>query len=235
MNRSPHQEGDQGVAATVNHSQSGELSRRAVLSGAAAVAAVGTGNVTAYARPVDPNSRRDMMAFLVLSSALTGIEIPRFAPEFAKMPDKPDILDADPGVDPLNVKNEYFNWINARAAPAFEKMLQIASVHRWLPDIVTAVNASDDTKFLGRSIVLLWYLGSWYKPDDLKKNATPGARALIPSEVVSSKAYTLGLVWLIAQAHPMGYSNLQFGYWSRDPRDPNDPSSPLGFITDKLP
>ena len=42
------------------------------------------------------------------------------------------------------------------------------------------------------------------------------------SEVVSPKAYTQGLVWQIAGAHPMGYSNLQFGYWSRDPHDPND-------------
>ena len=44
-------------------------------------------------------------------------------------------------------------------------------------DIVTAVNAgNDDTKFLARSIVLLWYLGSWYEPDDLKKNATAATR-----------------------------------------------------------
>jgi hypothetical protein len=176
------------------------------------------------------------MAFLVLSSALTGIQIPSLAPEFAKDKNKPDILEADPGVDPFNVKKDYFNWINAFAAPTFEKLLQIARDHRQsFPDILTAVNASDDTKFLARSIVLLWYLGSWYKPDDLKKNAAPGARALTPSQVVSSKAYTLGLVWQIAQAHPMGYSNLQFGYWSREPVDPNDKSSPLGFITATLP
>jgi small-conductance mechanosensitive channel len=144
-------------------------------------------------------------------------------------------LDADPGVDPFNIKNDYFNWINASAAPTFEKLLQIATDHRQsLPDIVTAVNASEDTKFLARSIVLLWYLGSWYRPDDLKKNATPGARALIPSQVVSAKAYTLGLIWQIAQAHPMGYSNLQFGYWSREPADPNG-KPPLAFITDRLP
>ena len=219
-----------------NHQQAGELSRRAMLSGAAAVAAVGASDIPAYARTADPNSSQDLMAFLVLSSALTGIEVPRLAPEFAKANGKPDILDADPGVDPFNVKNDYFNWINASDAPTFEKLLQIARDHRQsFPDILTAVNAGDDTKFLGRSIVLLWYLGSWYKPDDLKKNATPGARAFIPSQVVSSKAYTLGLTWLIAQAHPMGYSNLQFGYWSRDPNDPNDKNSPLGFITDKLP
>ena len=87
-------------------------------------------------------------------------------------------------------------------------------------DIIAAVNADDDTKFLARSIALLWYLGSWYKPADLKKAAPSGD--LIPSQVVSAKAYTQGLVWQIAQAHPMGYSNLQFGYWSREPVDPND-------------
>jgi hypothetical protein len=53
--------------------------------------------------------------------------------------------------------------------------------------------------------------------------------------VVSATAYTQGLVWLIAQAHPMGYSNLQFGYWSREPVDPNDPTSPFGFITATIP
>ena len=46
----------------------------------------------------------------------------------------------------------------------------------------------------------------------------------ITPKVVSAKAYTQGLVWLIAGAHPMGYSNLQFGYWSRDPHDPNGPN-----------
>jgi hypothetical protein len=95
----------------------------------------------------------------------------------------------------------------------------------------------DDIKFLARSIVLLWYLGSWYKPEDLKKNSAPGAAALIGSEVVSAKAYTQGLVWQIAQAHPMGYSNLQFGYWSRDPNDPNNPNdrSNLGVISPTIP
>jgi hypothetical protein len=236
MSTSPHQGQSRGAPRVANQERGGEVSRRAMLSGAAAVAAVGASEIPAYARTADPNSRQDMMAFLVLSSALTGVKISTLAPEFLQDKNKPDILEADPGVDPFNVKKDYFNWINAANAPTFEKLLQIARDHRQsLPDIVAAVNASgDDTKFLARSIVLLWYLGSWYKPEDLKKNATPGAQALILSQVVSAKAYTLGLVWQIAQAHPMGYSNLQFGYWSRDPSDPNDKSSPLGFITDKL-
>jgi hypothetical protein len=200
-----------------------------------AAAAVGATDVPAYASIADPNSPRDMMAFLVLSMALTGIQLSRLAPEFDQK-SKPDILDADPGVDPFNIKMDYFNCINANEAPTFERLLQTAKDHRQsTADIVTAVNASDDTKFLARSIVLLWYLGSWYKPADLKNNSAPGARALIPSKVVSAKAYTQGLVWQIAQAHPMGYSNLQFGYWSREPVDPSDKTSPLGFITPTIP
>jgi hypothetical protein len=31
----------------------------------------------------------------------------------------------------------------------------------------------------------------------------------------------------------MGYSNMQFGYWSRDPKDPKI-QDPLSFITDKI-
>jgi hypothetical protein len=35
----------------------------------------------------------------------------------------------------------------------------------------------------------------------------------------------------------MGYSNLQFGYWSRNPNDPNNPidKSNLGLITATIP
>jgi hypothetical protein len=221
-----------GVA---NDGWDGEVSRRAMLSGAAATTAavaVGAGDISAYARTADPNSDQDMMAFLVLSQALTGIKVAVLAPEFAQ-PKDTDILDADPGTDPFNVKNDYFRWINASDAPTFEKLLQIARDHRQSAlDIISQVKAHDDTKFLARSIVLLWYLGSWYKPADL---ANPPADGPILSQVVSAKAYTLGFVWQIAQAHPMGYSNLQFGYWSREPADPNDKPFPEGFISATIP
>ena len=162
-----------------------------------------------------------MMAFLLLSEALTGVSRQTLAPELSE---KSEILNSDPGVDPINIKNDYFDWIKAHdPTSSFGKLLQLAKDNRQsLADIVPKVNGSpDDMKFLARSIVLLWYLGSWYKPDDLKnKVAKP--------QVVSPKAYTQGLVWQIAGAHPMGYSNLQFGYWSRDPHDPNaqNPLSP---------
>jgi hypothetical protein len=238
MSTSPYQGRHRVPSLVANDEQGGEVSRRAMLVGAVAttaVAAVGASDVPAHADIANPNSSRDMMAFLVLSAALTGIKLIRLAPEFDQQ-NKPDILDADPGVDPFNIKKDYFNWINANDAPTFERLLQMAKDHRQsAADIITAVNASEDTKFLARSIVLLWYLGSWYQPADLKSNSTPGARNLILSQVVSATAYTQGLVWLIAQAHPMGYSNLQFGYWSREPVDPNDPTSPFGFITATIP
>jgi hypothetical protein len=223
-----------------NHEPAGEVSRRAVLASTAATAAAAVLPITgpAHAQDADPNSRQDMMAFLLLSAALTGVHVAILAPEFSVDPKNRAILDADPGVDPINVKNDYFKWVNAHDGATFGKLLQMAKDHRQsATEIIAAVNASDDTKFMARSIVLLWYLGSWYMPEDLKKNSAPGARAFIGSQVLSATAYTQGLVWQIAQAHPMGYSNLQFGYWSRDPDDPNDPTarSNLGFITQTIP
>jgi hypothetical protein len=237
MSTSPRQGRNRTAPGVAHDEQSGEVSRRAMLAGAVAttaIAAVGASDRPAYARAADPNSNEDMVAFLALSDALTGVQVSSLAPEFT--PNKDDVLKSDPGVDPFNIKNEYFAWINLYDGPTFERLLEITKAHsKSIPDIITAVNASDDTKFLARSIVLLWYLGSWYKPEDLKKNAAPGTRTFVPSQVVSAKAYTLGLVWQIAQAHPMGYSNLQFGYWSREPVDPNDKNSPLGFITATIP
>lgn len=184
------------------------------------------------------------MAFLVLSAALTGVHIATLAPEFT-MVGSSDILDQRPTIDPFNIKDDYFRFIVAAdKTSSFGNLLQIARDHRnSATDIAAAVNKSDDnSKFLARSIVLLWYLGSWYEPADLKSNVTPpgdqaGKRAFIGSQVVSAKAYTQGLIWQIAQAHPMGYSNLQFGYWSRDPNDPNDSGdrSNIGLITSTIP
>ena len=212
----------------------GKLSRRAMVAGTVAttaVAAVLPLSDSAYAQASNP--KQDMVVFLLLSEALTGVSKQTLAPEFSA--DANEILNSDPGVDPINVKNTYFDWINTHAAPSsFAKLLQIAKDNRKsTSDIIAKVSSSDDgTKFLARSIVLLWYLGSWYAPADLKANSSAGARHAISSQVVSAKAYTQGLVWQIAGTHPMGYSNLQFGYWSRDPHDQNGPNgTPLPLFS----
>ena len=194
-----------------------DLSRRTIVSGTVATTVMAAVLPLANAAPAE-GPDPDMMAFLLLSEALTGVSRDTLAPELDE--NKSDILKSDPGVDPINIKNAYFRFINDNDRTAsFGKLLQLAKDNRQsLPNIVPKVNGSaDDIKFLARSIVLLWYLGAWYKPEDLKNQISK-------PQIVSPKAYTQGLVWQIAGAHPMGYSTLQFGYWSRDPRDPNKPA-----------
>jgi hypothetical protein len=200
----------------------GKMSRRAMIAGTVATAALVVLPLSnsAFAETSD----QDMMAFLLLSAALTGVDIQTLAPEFSR--GSGDILGADPGIDPINIKDAYFSQVNAPGtATSFAKLLQIAKDNRLSQDnIIAKVNASDDdTKFLARSIVLLWYLGSWFEPADLKNAAASpeSVHGPIKQKVLSAKAYTQGLVWQIVGAHPMGYSNLQFGYWSRDPHDLN--------------
>jgi hypothetical protein len=204
-------------------SQVGKISRRTMVAGAVAttvVASVLPLSDLAYAQVADSDSNPDMLPFLLLSQALTGVSIKTLAPELSG---------SVPGTDPIEVKDTYFEWIKKQAGETapFGKLLQIAGDSRLSSkDIIAKVNASDDdAKYLARSIVLLWYLGSWYEPADLKKfhDSPQLLNGPIPSKVVAAKAYTQGLVWQIAGAHPMGYSNLQFGYWSNDPHDPNGP------------
>jgi hypothetical protein len=203
----------------------GSFSRRAMLAGtAAATAAAAVAPIPGYAAGPDVSLPQDMLAFLLLSEALTGVDKQLLAPELGFKSN--DILSSDPGTDPINIKNDYFRWINANdPTPSFATMLKFVKDNPKSSqgDIIAFVNASnDDIKFLARSIVLLWYLGSWYTPKALMDQAGAAKPGLISSEVLSAKAYTQGLVWQIAGAHPMGYSNLQFGYWSRKPSDPND-------------
>jgi hypothetical protein len=207
--------------------EAGGVSRRimvAVTVATAAVAAVPHLANPAYAQGLNPDSGSDMMAFLLLSEALTGVDRQLLAPELE--PNKDDVLSSKPGTDPINIKNDYFRWINAKdSTSSFFTLLKFVRDNpKSSPDDIIAFvsTSNDDVKFLARSIVLLWYLGSWYEPKDLQKQATADEPKRISSEVVSPKAYTQGMIWQIAGAHPMGYSNLQFGYWSRNPRDPND-------------
>jgi hypothetical protein len=212
-----------------------KISRRTVVAGTVATTvmlAVSPLSHAVNADLRDPNSQIEMVSFLVLSAALTGVSIQTLAPEFSRTTGS-DILSADPGVDPINIKDVHLTWIKGHAPTSrFATLLQIAQDNRQSPvDIVRKVNSSDDNvKFLARSIVLLWYLGSWYEPADLR-DVLPGQNVFIPSQVVCAKAYTQALVWQIAGAHPMGYSNLQFGYWSRYPGDPNDPNTPVEFLS----
>src|SRR2546430_8244791 len=65
------------------------VTRRTVLTGAAAATAAAVGaalDTPARAHSIDPNSREDMLLFILLSSALTGIAPSKLAPGFALAP-----------------------------------------------------------------------------------------------------------------------------------------------------
>jgi hypothetical protein len=188
------------------------LTRRSVLAGAAAGAAV----TIAAETPVGAQpAATDESVFVDLSAALTGIARAKLAP----------------GADPIDIKKAYFRRASdPKYAAAFAALLQLTraadlqiptGTNGVIPqdkvDVLAGrIEAREDTKFLARSIVLMWYLGAWYEPDDLKK-LTVDPNAFVLHTVISSKAYTQGWLWRVAQAHPMGYSDMQFGYWTRPP------------------
>ena len=181
--------------------------RRTLLAGAAAgtaVATVGTLSTAPTARAADANSAQDMTDFVKISAVLTGIMEGKLAP----------------AADPIDIKRDYFKWLSEKQPATFDKLLTIVRDNRNAPAqaIIDKVQSDPDSKFLARSIVLMWYLGAWYDPDDLKTLAEPPpSPPEVSHKVISAKAYTQGWVWRVAQAHPMGSSDMQFGYWQRKP------------------
>jgi hypothetical protein len=155
----------------------------------------------------------DLEVFVRVSAELTGIEASKLAPDIdLKDPKKP------PGVDPIKIKQVYFDL--ASKDPAFANLLKIA--RDAAPNFAAAAEiiagkSTDDVKFLGRSIILAWYLGAWYPPAMLQQPPKFPTGDLPENKVISAAAYTQGWTWRVAQAHPMGYSELRFGHWSDAP------------------
>jgi len=201
-----------------------ELSRRTLLTGATATVAVGTilvSPLTVAANTVDllgadPDADPKVL-FSKLSAALTGIDGKILLPD----------------VDPFKFNDEVFAKAqkadSARLHTLLGKFKGSAGSPPKTPQEIHE-DPDEDTRFLVRSIILAWYLGAWYDPKALKqhsyhsKNPIYSSRrysknVLIPHEVISPNAYTRSMVWRVAQAHPMGYSNLQFGYWGDNPPD----------------
>jgi len=212
--------------------QASELSRRMVLAGVAATtiaAGVASVEIPAHAQAPVVIKPEDMLVFLYLSSALTGIAEHKLAPGFAQGPPEPqpsDPLKKNQGSDPVDIKHAYFKWIvDHDKTKTFPKLLQIARDSLSASDraaaIISKVQTGDDTKYLARSIVLIWYLGAWYAPEDLQ-NSNRNSNVELKFSVISPTAYTQGWALSVAQAHPMGFSRFQFGYWSRPPSGLDD-------------
>lgn len=150
----------------------------------------------------------DMDLFVGVSAALTGISQEQLAPS----------------LNPSNVPQQYFNL--AKTDPNFQKLLQTFNDlnNKKLPpdQIAKAIMADPTLAPLARAIILEWYTGGWYKPADLVKPPPDPTQQASAVKVISSDAYTQGWMWNVAQAHPMGYSNWHFGYWSSPPPSLDD-------------
>jgi hypothetical protein len=187
-----------------------DLTRRKMLGVAAAGAVTSLSTSVeaaapgASATPPAPNplpDENDLRLFVALSSVLTGIAVLKLAPT----------------VDPIQVRFDYFNA--ASADPGFPALLQIIRNDPNPESAANKVMNDPKLKYLGRSIILAWYLGVWYDPKILERYNGPGDQAfpVPPVKVISPTAYTQGWTWRVAQAHPMGYSELRYGYWQDEP------------------
>ena len=157
------------------------------------------------------SSNPDLDNFVGLSAVLTG---------FAA-------ADLNPPLSPAPVAVEYLQTLQtevARDDPALVGRLlatyqQIAAQFPAAeqPAQVQAQILTDPALGpVARNVIRMWYLSIWY--DGYASGQVSG---FSPGTVVSSNAYTKGLAWDAMQAHPMGYSEMHYGYWA-DPPQPDD-------------
>lgn len=150
----------------------------------------------------------DLDDFVSLSAILTGISA--------------DLL--RPQLDTHGTAQTYFDIAQKQGGSAFISLMSVFKAHQSEPaqNIGMAIleQSGDDVAFMAKSIMLMWYLGSYYEPAALKAyRSNPAVPA--PFTVVSSDAYTQGWVWRVGQTHPMGYSTWRFGYWNQRPQPLN--------------
>lgn len=186
-----------------------KVTRRAALS--RAIAIVGSSAAGSLLRPEsaraadDPAAKARMQNFLGVSEILTGISQIRLSPQR----------------DPIDIKTTYLTLVTNRRPVVFERLLQKYGESRAISPDPKMIGAKllDPSEpkvcYLARSIMLMWYLGVWYEPEDLQLAESTGSSPNF--SVISPAAYTQAWVWRVAQAHPMGYSEWHFGYWHEDP------------------
>lgn len=152
-----------------------------------------------------PAPETDVQDFADMSAALTG-----FLSSVLK-----------PKLDPVGLARTYYQFAQAQVGTqAMSALLNAFRAIKTQPpqtiaDTLLETNSSapSNQALIAQSIVAMWYLGAWYVPGVTGGNGFPPT----PLQIVSSEAYTNGLVWKVMQSHPMGFSPFTFGYWSQQP------------------
>jgi hypothetical protein len=140
--------------------------------------------------------------FADMSAALTG-----FQSSFIR-----------PFLDPTNLSFVFYNFAVAQVGQSLMDQLlaNFRALNTQTPPMPTqkiadtlldVTEPNTQLAQLAEAIILMWYLGSWYPPPFQDGD----------NQVISSQAYTKSLVWNVAQAHPMGFSQFTFGYWAQQP------------------
>lgn len=153
--------------------------------------------------PPDPTPLDD---FVALSAILTGIAAGKLRPP----------------LDTHQTAAAYLATATAEGGEGFAKAMAIYAANRSQPPAQIAaliLNGNPAVAYAARAVMLMWYLGAWYDPAALASYHADWASGQMPPAgvVISSDAYTQGWAWRVAQAHPMGDSELRFGYWNMDP------------------
>jgi hypothetical protein len=161
--------------------------------------------MTRVVPPSTPIPDSEIQDFADMSAALTGFES--------------SVL--KPALDPVGLAREYYSFALAQVGePAMTTLFDAYRAIKTQPAqqiadtlLETGGSSPSPQAQLAQSIVAMWYLGAWYVPGVLGG----GGFAPPPLQVISSAAYTNGLVWRVMQSHPMGFSPFAFGYWSQPP------------------
>jgi hypothetical protein len=150
----------------------------------------------------------NLQQFAALSEVLTGYGQETILPKLDTQQQAEEYLKTlySPGLVPVaSLKLLTDTWNNIATMPKTDQEQQVK----------TQIMANTELGPIAKNIIYMWFLGIWY---DL--TVPPGT---FPNKdfVVSSKAYKNGLVWNTMGAHPMGYSEGVFGYWSTPPVIPS--------------
>jgi hypothetical protein len=162
-----------------------------------------------------PAPEADVQDFADMSAALTG-----FLSSVLK-----------PKLDPVGLARRYYEFALAQKPQDMSALLAAFRAIRTQPpqtiaDTLLETKTTSElscTALIAQSVIAMWYLGAWYRPGVKGGGGFPPT----PLQIISSEAYTHGLVWTVMQSHPMGFSPFTFGYWSKPP----EPLSSLGVNT----
>lgn len=118
-----------------------------------------------------------------------------------------------PQNDTQQLSETYFATLNKEVSA--DVLAQLLAAFQSLPanpsneQVVNTILAVSPIGAVAKNIIQMWYTGIWYT------NATAGE-----GYVISATTYRNGLVWSAMGAHPMGFSEENFGYWSDPPQMP---------------